>query len=240
MLEYINDFPLLIGVLAAVIHVLSGPDHLAAVGPIAIKEKDKSWMVGMAWGVGHIAGMTIIGILFYFFRKFIPVEFISEQSEKLVGIILIVIGFWVFYKLFFSKKEHSHIHIHKDDNGNVIAHYHPHTHNSDGNIHEHKHYSKQSIYTVFGIGTLHGFAGISHLVSLLPTLAFSSQISAIMYLSGFAAGTIMAMIFFSVILGIISRKTTSFKGKYKPYQYLNFIAASAAIFVGVFWIYHSW
>ncbi len=240
MFDYINDFPLFVGVLAAVIHVLSGPDHLAAVGPIAIREKNKSWLVGIAWGIGHIAGMSIIGILFYYFRDFIPIELISNHSETIVGLILIVIGIWVFYKLAYPKKSssHSHIHIHKNSEGLIYAHYHPHVHDELGS-HEHMHTSKQSIYAVFGIGTLHGFAGISHLVSLLPTLAFSTQTAAIMYLSGFAIGTILAMLFFSMVLGLMSKKIAD-RGKYKPYQYLNALAASVAIFVGIFWIYHSW
>ena len=240
MLNHLNDFPLLVGLLAAIIHVLSGPDHLAAVGPLAIDENNKSWLIGLAWGIGHIAGMALIGILFYYFRNFIPVEIISGHSEKLVGIILIVIGIWVFYKFAQTKKSnaHSHIHIHKNRQGKVYAHYHPHQHN-ESEKHEHEHTGTQSVYTVFGIGTLHGFAGISHLISLLPTLAFAGQKSALEYLLGFAAGTILAMMFFSVILGIISQTVVT-KGKYKPYQYLNAIAAVIAIFVGIFWIYQSW
>jgi ABC-type nickel/cobalt efflux system permease component RcnA len=240
MINYINDFPLFVGILAAIIHVLSGPDHLAAVGPIVIQKNNKSWLVGFAWAIGHIAGMAIIGVLFYYFRNFIPIEFISGQSEKMVGLILIVIGLWVFYKLAYQKTEskHSHIHIHQDKSGSVYAHYHPHEHTEEES-HEHKHSSKQSVYTVFGIGTLHGFAGISHLVSLLPTLAFSTQTAAIMYLSGFAAGTIIAMVFFSIVLGVVSQKVTN-KGTHKPYEYLNALAATIAIFVGIFWIYQSW
>lgn len=239
MSNYINDFPLFIGILAAIIHVLSGPDHLAAVGPIAIKEKNKSWLVGIAWGLGHISGMSIIGILFYYFRDFIPIELISNHSETIVGIILVGIGIWVFYRLAFPQKsEHSHIHVHKNTDGIIYAHYHPHEH-FQSESHEHLHASKPSAYAVFGIGTVHGFAGISHLISLLPTLAFASQTSAIMYLSGFAIGTLIAMLFFSVILGYISQKIDN-NGKYKPYQYLNALAAFIAIFVGLFWIYQSW
>jgi ABC-type nickel/cobalt efflux system permease component RcnA len=239
MHNYINDFPLLIGILAAIIHVLSGPDHLAAVGPLVIQKNNRSWIIGFAWAMGHIAGMTLIGTLFYYFRNFIPIEFISGQSEKIVGLILIVIGLWVFYKLTYkTKNKHSHIHIHQDKSGSVYAHYHPHEHTNQES-HEHKHSSKQSVYAVFGIGTLHGFAGISHLVSLLPTLAFAKQSSAIMYLSGFAVGTIIAMVFFSIVLGVISLKVTN-KGTHKTYGYLNALAASIAILVGIFWIYQSW
>lgn len=238
MLEYIKDFPLFIGVLAAVIHVLSGPDHLAAVGPIALKQKNNSWLIGMSWGLGHNFGMVLIGILFFYFREFIPVEFISAQSEKIVGFILILIGLWVFLKLFRKNKAHSHIHTHKSNDGETYAHYHDHDHTAQNN-HEHKHSQRQSALAVLGVGTIHGFAGISHLIGLLPTLAFSHKSEAVLYLSGFAAGTIISMIVFSAVLGIIGKAASS-KNKIRPYYFLNVLAASAAIFVGLFWIYHSW
>jgi hypothetical protein len=241
MLEYIKDFPLIVGVLAAIIHVLSGPDHLAAVGPIALKQKNNSWLIGLFWGLGHNLGMVLIGVLFFYFREFIPVEFISAQSEKIVGFILILIGLWVFIRLFKIKKgtsKHSHIHLHKDNDGETYAHYHDHDH-MEQNGHEHVHSQKQSAIAVLGVGTLHGFAGVSHFIGLLPTLAFAHRGEAVLYLTGFAGGTIISMILFSAILGIIGEAASS-KGKFQPYYYLNVLAASAAIFVGLFWIYQSW
>lgn len=241
MLEYIKDFPLFIGVLAAIIHVLSGPDHLAAVGPIALKQKNNSWLIGLSWGIGHNLGMVLIGILFFYFREFIPVEFISAQSEKIVGIILILIGLWVFLKLYRKKEtvsKHSHIHLHKNEEGGTYAHYHGHDH-VEGNKHEHTHLQRKSAFTVMGVGTLHGFAGVSHFIGLLPTLAFAHRGEAVLYLIGFAVGTIISMIVFSAVLGVIGKAASS-KNKFKPYYYLNIIAASAAIFVGLFWIYQSW
>ncbi len=241
MTEYLTEFPLLIGILAAIIHVLSGPDHLAAVGPIAISEKSNSWLIGLFWGVGHIIGMVLIGILFFYFRDLIPVDFISAQSEKIVGLILIIIGIWVFFKLTKQKnktEEHSHIHLHQDEQGASFAHFHVHQHNSD-TAHNHTHPKRQGILTATGIGTIHGFAGVSHLLGLLPTLAFSHQSEAVVYLIGFAVGTILAMVLFSIILGFIGKKTSD-KNKQLSYNVINVIAASIAVFVGLFWIYQSW
>ncbi len=45
----------------------------------------------------------------------------------------------------------------------------------------------------FGMGTLHGLAGSSHLFGVLPTLAFVSRADAGWYLAGFGAGAIAAM-----------------------------------------------
>ncbi len=241
MIEYLTEFPLLIGLLAAMIHVIAGPDHLAAVGPIALKEQNTSWLIGLFWGIGHTIGMILIGILFFYFRELIPVDFISEQSEKLVGIILIIIGIWVFFRLAKKKRSsnnHSHIHLHQDTDGEPYAHFHAHQHTSNTE-HNHMHQEKQGILIVAGIGTIHGFAGVSHLISLLPTLAFSNQAEAVMYLVGFAAGTILSMILFSVILGFIG-KSASKNNRQLPFYLVNVVAASVAIFVGIFWIYQSW
>src|SRR6185369_5509306 len=40
------------GVLAGVFHVLSGPDHLAAVAPLAASGRGRSMRAGWTWGVG--------------------------------------------------------------------------------------------------------------------------------------------------------------------------------------------
>jgi len=60
-----------------------------------------------------------------------------------------------------------------------------------------------------------------------------------MYLAGFAVGTILSMILFSMILGLIG-KIASKNNKQLPYYIVNMAAATIAIFVGFFWIYHSW
>ena len=54
-------FPLFAGIIAAMLHVISGPDHLAAVTPFAIESKKKAWKVGLFWGIGHLLGMLSIG-----------------------------------------------------------------------------------------------------------------------------------------------------------------------------------
>ena len=98
------DFALTAGLLASILHVITGPDHLAAVLPFAIETKRKAWKIGLSWGIGHLVGMITIGVLFVLFKEIIPVEKISEHSEQLVGVVLIGIGFWAFYKICKTKK----------------------------------------------------------------------------------------------------------------------------------------
>ena len=86
------------------LHVITGPDHMAAVMPFAVESKKKAWKIGLSWGIGHITSMLAIGIIFMFFKELIPVEKISNHSEQLVGLVLIGIGIWAFYKIFKNNK----------------------------------------------------------------------------------------------------------------------------------------
>lgn len=237
---------LLTGIVAAMAHVLSGPDHLAAVTPLAIESKKRSWGIGLAWGIGHTLGVLLIGVLFLFFRDLIPIEKISEHSEQLVGIMLILIGVWAIVKVFFKgfSGKHAHPHIHKTDEGDVV-HIHKHDHQSDhphSNPEAHQHHHgkqhRQNIRASVGIGIFHGLAGVSHLIAILPTLALPSTFDAGMYLSGFGVGTIAAMILFSVILGVVAQRT-SLNGRSKAFSYLRLAGGLVAIIIGVWWMYST-
>ena len=131
------------GISAAIAHVLSGPDHLAAVTPLAIESRNKSWGIGLAWGIGHTVGMLMIGVLFYFFRDFIAVDVISEHSEQLVGVLLMGIGGWAIAKVFVKKEvgKHSHPHFHRVESRGDFVHIHKHAH---GEAHSHSEADAQS------------------------------------------------------------------------------------------------
>lgn len=100
-----TNLPIIAGTLASMLHVISGPDHLAAVTPLAIDSKKKAWKIGLFWGIGHLLGMLIIGVLFLIFKDVIPVESISGYSEQMVAIVLIGIGLWAIYRIFYKKKK---------------------------------------------------------------------------------------------------------------------------------------
>jgi ABC-type nickel/cobalt efflux system permease component RcnA len=226
---------LLTGILASALHVITGPDHLAAVTPLAIENKNKAWHVGIFWGMGHVAGMLLIGVLFILFKEFIPVETISTYSEQIVGFVLIFIGLWAFYKVFSkSKVPHVHPHVHEEPEPHV--HIHPHAHGEQpSHTHEHPRPVRQNNLAAFLVGTLHGLAGISHLVLIIPTLAFPETIDSVVYLTGFAIGTILAMVVYAVILGYISKRVVM-NHKHKMYQTLRIAGGVFAIIIGVFWI----
>ncbi|MEC8831541.1 MAG: nickel transporter, partial [Bacteroidota bacterium] len=95
-----TTFPLTAGLIASILHVIAGPDHLAAVAPFAIESKRRAWKIGLFWGIGHLVGMIAIGLLFAIFKEVIPVEEISLYSEQLVGVVLVGIGCWALFRIF--------------------------------------------------------------------------------------------------------------------------------------------
>lgn len=227
------SFPLFAGIIAAVLHVISGPDHLAAVTPFAIESKKKAWKVGLFWGIGHLVGMLFIGVLFLVFKEFIPIEKISEHSEKLVGFVLIILGIWIFVRIFKEEKNHIHMHVHSEEN--PLIHKHSHIHNSE-KTHSHKHPNlKQGNIASLSVGFLHGLAGIAHFLLFLPVIGFASQWDSAKYIIGFGIGTLLAMISFAFVIGNIStfskqdHNDSFFKG-------IRLAGGLFAFIIGVYWI----
>src|SRR5262245_37878085 len=110
------------GLIAGLVHVWSGPDHLAAIAPLAVRQPQRSWLPGVRWGFGHSAGVGVVGLLSLWLRDALPVEWLSSWGERLVGVMLLGIGLWGLRKAFQSQI-HTHEHEHDGD-----RHMHVHVH----------------------------------------------------------------------------------------------------------------
>lgn len=95
------------GLAAGLLHVLAGPDHLAAVAPLAADERRPQWRVGLQWGLGHTAGVLLIGLLLLVFRQTLAIDAISAYSERVVGLALLAIGLWGLRR---ARQPHAHSH----------------------------------------------------------------------------------------------------------------------------------
>lgn len=224
-------FHLIAGIVASSIHVFSGPDHLAAVTPIVVETEKKAWKIGLSWGFGHISGMLLIGILFLLFNNFIPLEEISSYSEQFVGIVLIAIGFWSFYLIRKDKRKQTHVHSGEKSfvHSHPVDHFEePHTHSKNIN---------QNIFSSFGIGIIHGLAGIAHLILLIPIFSFETT-EGINYIIGFAIGTLLAMTLYTFILGSITNYTKQ-KNKGQLFKGIRITSGLIAIIVGIYWLFFN-
>ncbi|MEZ4250090.1 MAG: hypothetical protein R3B99_17800 [Polyangiales bacterium] len=85
------------GALAGAVHVVSGPDHLAALGPSACREPSRAVWLGAQWGLGHGLG---IGVAVLVARAIAAaagnalgeLETLSAYAELFVGVVLVVLG----------------------------------------------------------------------------------------------------------------------------------------------------
>tara|TARA_R110002051_G_scaffold313263_3_gene389205 strand:+ start:1110 stop:1886 length:777 start_codon:yes stop_codon:yes gene_type:complete len=236
--DHLLAIPLFAGLAASVLHVVSGPDHLAAVTPLAIEIRRKVWKIGLFWGFGHLTGMLLIGLLFLWFKEYIPLEKISEHSEQLVGVVLIAVGLWALFSIFYKNKNHKHPHVHNEEEPYIHVHEHNHESNKLEHNHAHKKKLKQNLWSSFGIGVLHGLAGIAHFILLLPVLGFENQLDSIQYIIGFGVGTVLAMTIYTFLLGKISSYSKAQNNK-SIFKSVRVLGGVFAIVIGIYWIYLS-
>lgn len=219
----------LTGFLAGFMHVLSGPDHLAAVAPLSVDHgKEGTWRVGLRWGLGHATGVILLGVLLLALREILPLEAFSHWAERLVGVMVIGIGLWGVRKALTKQvhvhvhahgaREHAHVHVHDTHTGHDPAH-------GGGHFHTH---------AVFAVGVLHGLAGGAHILGLLPVLVFSNRWLTASYLLSYALGTIFAMASFSSLVGMLAKRC-SLRGS-SAYRFLMLGCSAVAVLLGGYWL----
>lgn len=219
---------LLAGLLAGAMHVVSGPDHLAAVAPLTLREWRKAWTLGLRWGLGHASGVIFLGLIFLLIRQQASIEAISSFSERLVGVALIVLGSWGIRQAL-RNRVHAHTHTH---NGNGSTHVHIHVHAAghkpaEETAHFHSH-------AAFAVGGLHGLAGGSHLFGVIPALLLNSQGKTLLYLVSYGTGTVAAMICFAAVVGLINQRCM--QAGQAAYQRFALGCSVAAALLGVYWL----
>lgn len=163
----------LTGLLLGCWHVVSGPDHLAAISTLATMSEDRraGTRVGLTWGLGHASGVWLVGLLLLALGSAIPLELVGAWSERLVGFAIIGVGIWglVRARRELERRQPEHVH----GTGSAL-----------------------------GIGLIHGVAGSSHLYGVLPALALGAG-GRVSYLIGFGVGSIVAMGLFAGMLALM-------------------------------------
>ena len=106
-------FAFLAGLAAGLLPVFSGPDHLAAIAPLAADGDRGQWKAGLQWGFGHTTGVLLIALLLLLVKEQLPLDAISANSERIVGALLIAVGSWGIWRamrLGLHPPAHSHPH----------------------------------------------------------------------------------------------------------------------------------
>ncbi len=168
-------------------------DHLIAVANFLRKAQTAASAVriSVSWAIGHMITAAIVTVILYAFRESILKSFLGN-FEKVVGIMLIALGFWSLKDLFL------HSHRHKHDG---VQHEHPHGHNV-GKSHVHKH--------MLGIGIIHGLASNDELLTLFAaSLGLTSLAGILVGVAIFSLGVVIGMILFALIFSFPLLKSRS-------------------------------
>ena len=217
--------PLAAGLVAGLIHVLSGPDHLAAMAPLAASSRRRGWVAGSSWGLGHTAGVWAVAGVSLLCRGILPLDRLSSWGERAVGAMLIGVGLW-------GLRHAWRFHAHEHEHGG-LRHRHLHLHlarSARGQAHvPHAH-----THAAIGIGALHGLAGSSHLLGILPALALPTTAAAVQYVLAFGVGSIAAMTAFSAGIGALAGRFEV--GARRAHGWLLASCSGAAVLVGCFWL----
>ncbi len=212
---------ILTGIVAGFVHVVSGADHLIAMAPAAINNPQKALKNSLSWGLGHSSGVLLLAFLAIFIKDITPLNKFSSIAEFLVGISLLIVGVFAI-KNSFQLSIHSH--SHKHENGIAHRHFHFHVKEQKNNKHSH---------ALTGLGLLHGIAGGSHFLAVLPALALPLT-SAGLYLISYLIGSLISMNLFTFLISF-----TTFKASQKFIKRLIAVAGGLSFSLGLFWIQRS-
>ena len=219
------------GLTAGVFHVVTGPDHMAAVLPFAVDAPKRSVWLGVLWGIGHGLGVVALGLIFMALRGAEIVEWISGVSELVVGVLLVALGLWALRRSRLVVVHHHH-HDHRPTTAAEKPHAHPHVHFNDPTVGEVLHSvagrHQTHHHSTVGFGFIHGLAGAGHLIVASPILALGTAAS-IVYLVSYLLGGMGAMMVFAYCAGALVRRT-----EWVP-RALRY-AGAASVLIGVFWV----
>jgi len=219
----------LTGLSAGAAHVVTGPDHLAALAPIAAHQPRSAARLGFRWGLGHGIGVLGLGALGVLTRDNLDVALLSQWSEFAVGFVLVTVGLWALRKAS-QIVIHSHGHRH-DGSDNHHAHFHVHATTEE---HNHPDAHRGHSHAAFLVGALHGAAGTGHLLGVLPSLALPTS-QAVVYLVAYFTGAVVAMTAFGHLMGRLSGR-----GQPQTIRRVMYGSSTCAIVIGCGWIGLAW
>jgi len=203
------------------LHALDA-DHVMAVTVIASKKMGMKAVIALClkWSLGHGAILFIAGSLIFYFGMSIPHE-LSHYAEKMVALVLLLIGVWILKDLYQSR---ARVEFHKHHGLEQHAHW-----QVDHPKLKHKHEHKAVM-----IGMLHGLAGLAPLLVIIPVTTQPLWLS-ILYLFIFCVGVFLSMLVFGGALGKIFESVQ--RNGQKSVNILRGMLGVASISLGLVWMF---
>jgi ABC-type nickel/cobalt efflux system permease component RcnA len=202
---------------------------------------------GLRWGLGHSLAVFIAGGILIATGLRWPARF-DSLGEAVVGVLLVGIGLWAMRrarKLHLHAPEehgdHAHLHAHR---GAEAVHAHAHQPAAEhGHAHphppagHHHHGAPKDRHGITMVGLMHGLAGTSAVVALVPVTLMDQRIVGLGYLVAFGLGTIVAMTAYAVVAAVALRRAS--EGSLRWGRAIGRFVGVGSVVVGCWWIWRA-
>jgi ABC-type nickel/cobalt efflux system permease component RcnA len=189
---------------------------------------------GARWGLGHSLAVLAAGGLLLATGLRWPAGY-DAIGEGLVGVMLVAVGLWAMRR---ARK----LHLHPPEEHGDHLHLHAHGAAEPGHAHEHDrhhhhhahHHPAPAARGITLVGMLHGLAGTSAVVALVPVTLMDRAAVGLGYLLAFGAGTMLAMTGYAVLAAVAMRQAT--EASVRLGQKLGAFVGVGSVIVGVWWV----
>ena len=197
-------------------------DHIMAVTSLASHEP--GWRRTLrfcgAWAIGHGLTLLAVGAVVLGLGWHLP-EALFGTAERLVGVVLIALGLWLWTDLWRRR-----VRLRPHHHGKVT---HVHLVNDPD-----AHHGRWADHSPVLVGILHGLAGAAPLMALLPSIQAGSAVIGLAYLLIFSAGVLVSMAAFGVAFGTlqdwVARRGAALMNG------LRFVVGGLAVGLGGMWL----
>jgi high-affinity nickel-transport protein len=225
-----ESLPFVTAVLLGLLHSID-LDHAMAVSAFVGPAPSARTAVGfgLRWGLGHSATVTAVGMALVLAGVRLGPT-LDVWAERAVGVALVAVGLWSFRAV---RNLHAHpAPAHGD-------HAHLHAHGTGTRAHDHAHgpgtaRPRHHPRGITWLGVLHGLAGSSAVLALVPVTLLASPGAGLLYLLLFSVGVTGGMMFFAFALAVTIRRATSRSVEWG--RRIGRAIAVASVATGVFWL----
>ena len=218
-------------IMLGAIHALE-VDHMIAVTSFLTERPGlrAAARFGARWGVGHAIAVFVLGGILLLSGIRWPEQY-DGFGELLVGILLVGIGVWAILrarKLHVHRPEEhgDHLHLHAHSAGR-LPHHHAHVGTAGAKAHRHGR-------TLVFVGLLHGLAGSSAVVALVPVTVIDRMSIGLAYLAAFGLGTIVAMVGFAVAATAAFNRAASRSVELS--RHAGVLVGTLGVLIGLWWL----
>lgn len=244
---------------AGILHVLLGPDHLAAIMTVSACQGSAALWYGIRWGVGHSVGLLLVALILWLVETdtHMASSAITQYASYFSGAFMIILGIYFIRDILqndksgmgFSAVTNGELELSSmvgrptaepdsavDDefklNGEQGDPLHRDIQTKPTNVS-----IRQALASLFA-GIVGGIAGPGGVLAIVPASYYSTKIEAIAYILLFIVSSTAAMGAIAYGYGrFTSSWVTNSLNKQQQETKLKLISAIISVIVGIVWIF---